>query len=139
MASVPENIRVAVASALKNIPGVTSTSPWNVPSIDTPCLFVMGTGPISYDDTFGRGTDRLSLIVRGIVGTVDSVGSQRLLSQWVAGTGNTSVKTALQSDRTLGGLVDDLRVTDYSGDQYVNINGTDYVYGDWTVDILFSP
>ena len=136
MASAAENIREALASALKGVTGVAQTSAWYLPgNFQTPCLVVLGSGPISYDTTFSRGTDALAFTVRGIVGTVDSVGSQKMISQWVGG----AVKTALQSDRTLGGLVDDLRVTDYSGDQYANISGVDYVYGDWTVDILYSP
>src|SRR6187551_2451651 len=126
MAPAPEDIREALASNLSTIPGLTQAYAWHPGSeFKTPCLFVMGNGPILYDSTYGRGTDRLSFIVRGVVGTVDSVGSQRLLCQWVAGTGTSSVKTALEADATLGSLVDDLRVTDYGGDQYVTINGTD--------------
>lgn len=140
MASVPENIRVALANSLKNVPGVAQTSAWNLPEgFTAPCLFVLGNGAVSYDSTYGRGTDSLSFVVRGITGAVDSVGAQRLISQWVGGSGTSSVKAALQADRTLGGVVDDLRVTDYSGDQYAKINSVDYVYGDWSVDILISP
>lgn len=136
MASAAENIREALATALMGVSGVAQTNAWYLPgNFQPPCLVVLGSGPISYDATFSRGTDTLSFTVRGIVGAVDIVGSQKLLSQWVSG----AVKTALQSDRTLGGLVDDLRVTDYSGDQYANISGVDYVYGDWTVDVIFSP
>ena len=136
MASDAENIREAIASALKGVAGVGQTNAWYLPgNFQPPCLVVLGSGPIAFDATFGRGTDTLAFTVRGIVGAVDSVGAQKLLSQWVSG----AVKTALQSDRTLGGLVDDLRVTDYSGDQYANISGVDYVYGDWTVDVIYSP
>jgi hypothetical protein len=48
---------------------------------------------------------------------------QDKLDNLLAGTGNGSIKTALESDRTLGGLVDTLRVisaesgTYNSGDQ----------------------
>lgn len=136
MASSAENIREALASALGGVSGVGQTSAWYLPgNLKTPCLVVLGSGPIAYDATFRRGTDTLSFTVRGIVGSVDSVGAQKLLSQWVSG----AVKTALQRDRTLGGLVDDLRVTDYNGDQYANIGGVDYVFGDWTVDVIYSP
>lgn len=136
MASTAENIREGLASALSAVTGAAQTAAYNLPNgFTTPCLFVLGNGPIAYDATFGRGTDTLSFTVRGITGNVDTVGSQKLLSVWVSG----AVKDGIEDDRTLGGLVDDLRVTDYSGDQYANINGVDYVFGDWTVDVIFSP
>ena len=141
MASVPENVRVAIKNNLSTIPGLSQCSEWNLgQGFTTPCLFVVANGPTVYDQTYGRGTDRLTLVVRGIVGTVDNVGAQRLLSQWVAGSGASSVKTAIETDRTLGGLVGDLRVTDYLGDQYITLsNGAEYLAGDWSIDVLISP
>ena len=136
MASAAENIREALASALKGVTGVAQTSAWYTPgNFQTPCLVVLGSGPINYGITYSRGTDTLSFTVRGIVGTVDSVGSQKMISQWVGG----AVRNAIHSNTALGELIDDLRVTGYSGDQYANISGVDYVYGDWTVDIIYSP
>ena len=94
---------------------------------------VAGNGPVLYDR---RGTDKLTFVVQAIVGTIDSVGSQRLLSTYVQASGSQSVKAAIESDRTLGGIADDLRVTGYLGDAAILSNGVEYLTGQWTVEVL---
>lgn len=140
MSVSPESIRQAIANNLSAVTGVQA-SPWNLgTNFQTPVFQISGNGPIQYDGSFGRGTDRLTFVVQAITGTVDDIGAQRLLSTFVQGTGATSVKTAIESDRTLGSLVGDLRVTEYSGDRIIVIpNGAEYLIGEWTVDVLVSP
>src|SRR5574338_911136 len=52
-----------------------------------------------YDTTFGRGTDSLTMILRGVVGTGDTVESQKNMDSWLDPSGAASVKALVQSDR----------------------------------------
>jgi hypothetical protein len=130
----PEDVREALANNLSSIKGV-GCSPWNLgTNFQTPVLQVAGNGPVIYDR---RGTDKLTFVVQAIVGTVDDIGGQRLLSTFVQASGSQSVKAAIESDRTLGGIVDDLRVTGYLGDTSITLpNGVEYLTGQWTVEVL---
>lgn len=134
MSTSPDLVRQRIAINLSRITGV-QCSPYNLgTAFQAPTFQIAGHGPILYDR---RGTDRLVFVVQAIVGTVDDVAAQRLLSTFVQGSGSTSVKAAVESDRTLGSLVDDLRVTEYLGDSIVTLpNGVEYLIGQWTVEVL---
>lgn len=134
MSTSPERVRQALANNLSSIKGATCSA-WNLgTNFPTPVLQVAGNGPVTYDR---RGTDRLTFVVQAIVGTVDDVGAQRLLSTFVQASGAQSVKAAIERDRTLGGIADDLRVTGYLGDTAIMLpNGVEYLTGQWTVEVL---
>ena len=134
MSTSPESVRTALASNISAITGV-NCSAWNLgTNFTTPVFQIAGNGPVLYDR---RGTDKLTFVVQAIVGTVDDVGAQRLLSTFVQASGSTSAKAAIESDRTLGGIADDLRVTEYLGDRVVTLpNGVEYLIGQWTVEVL---
>jgi hypothetical protein len=67
---------------------------------------------VNYDRTFQRGLDEYNFVITVIVGRVGERSAQRLLDSYVSTTGTSSVKAAIELDRTLGGKCDSLRVTD---------------------------
>src|SRR5574338_290459 len=95
-----------------------------------------------YDTTFGRGTDTVTMILRGVVGTGDAVESQKNMDEWLDPSGSTSVKSLVQADRTLGGLVDDLRVVSVRPHLRIppaDAPNTELLCSEWTLDISLSP
>jgi len=109
MATV-KDIRSAIASKLSAIQGLRVTA--YVPdSPNPPCAFVEPNS-INYDSTFGRGMDEYDFDVTILVQRVTSerIG-QDSLDAYASGAGSFSVKSAIELDRTLGGLVQDCRVT----------------------------
>ena len=99
-------------------------------------------GGYLYDATMGRGTDTLTLILRGIVQIGDTVEAQQNMDSWLDPTGSTSVKTLVENDRTLGGKVDDLRVSSVRGHlrlQSPDAPNVEYLCSEWTLDIILSP
>ena len=72
----------------------------------------MNVANVNYDRTFQRGLDEYNFVITLIVGRVGERSAQRLLDSYVSTTGSSSVKLAVESDRTLGGKCDSLRVTD---------------------------
>ena len=94
-----------------------------IPDIVTPPCTVVGQLDFTFDIDNARGLDQASVDVYVIVQRLSERTGQDKLDNFLAGSGNKSIKTAIESDRTLGGLVDTLRVisaesgTYTSGDQ----------------------
>jgi hypothetical protein len=94
-----------------------------IPDVVVPPCAVVGQLDFTFDIDNARGLDQASVDIFVIVQRFSERTAQDKLDTLLAGTGPKSIKTALESDRTLGGLVDTLRVisadsgTYQSGDQ----------------------
>lgn len=114
-----------VRDALKNnLQTITNLRVYDlIPDIVTPPCAVVGQLDFTFDIDNMRGLDQASVDVYVIVQRISERTGQDKLDNFLAGSGNGSIKTAIESDRTLGGLVDTLRVisaesgTYNSGDQ----------------------
>ena len=95
----------------------------NIPDVIVPPCAVVGQLDFTFDIDNARGLDQASVDVYVIVQRLSERTGQDKLDNFLAGSGKGSIKTAIESDRTLGGLVDTLRVisaesgTYNSGDQ----------------------
>jgi hypothetical protein len=114
-----------VRDALKNnLQTITNLRVYDlIPDIVTPPCAVVGQLDFTFDIDNARGLDQASVDVYVIVQRISERTGQDKLDNFLAGSGNGSIKTAIESDRSLGGLVDTLRVisaesgTYNSGDQ----------------------
>ncbi len=115
------DIREALKTNLQNI---TNLRVYDlIPDVITPPCAVVGQLDFTFDIDNMRGLDQASVDIYVIVQRISERTGQEKLDNYLAGSGSGSIKTALESDRTLGGLVDTLRVisaesgTYASGDQ----------------------
>ena len=137
--AVLADIRVALAAALQpalDAVGGGQPSAYTLESPTPPTLWVMGPDQIVYDMTMRRsGFDQWTMIVQGFVGSPLDKAAQVNLDLWLAPSGATSVKAAIEADRTLGGIVDDLTVTEASGYRRYQFqtNGPTVLGCDWSV------
>jgi hypothetical protein len=92
-------------------------------------------GPLSYDLAMGRGLDQPTWVVQGYVAFTTDIGSQTLLDELCAPTGVSSVKTAVEQDRTLSGAVSTLQVTGMSGYRIANTDTGSLVVAEWDVTV----
>lgn len=114
-----------IRDALKNnLQTITNLRVYDtIPDIVTPPCAVVGQLDFIFDIDNQRGLDEASVDIYVIVQRISERTGQDKLDNFLAGSGNGSIKTAVESDRTLGGLVDTLRVisadsgTYTSGDQ----------------------
>ena len=114
-----------VRDALKNnLQTITNLRVYDlIPDIVTPPCAVVGQLDFTFDIDNARGLDQASVDVYVIVQRISERTGQDKLDNFLAGSGTGSIKTAIESDRSLGGLVDTLRVisaesgTYTSGDQ----------------------
>jgi hypothetical protein len=105
-------VREAIADALA-MDGV-QTNPYVLAQPTPPGIQIPPPGA-TYNYTMrsnGNGLNEYPFVIQAFCALNSDIGAQRLLDEMCADTGPTSIKALLEADKTLGGLVDDLVVTD---------------------------
>jgi len=129
-------LRSGLNTRLATISNV-QTSAYMLSAPTPPYLEVAAVEEIEYDGAMGRGLDTYRFIVRGYAGLVSDRGAQVKLDEFLASTGSTSVKAAIEGDRTLGGACSDLQVERVDGYQVYAAEGRGPFLGaEWTVRVL---
>lgn len=111
------DIRAALATSLEAIGDPWSVSSHMLANVPAPCIQVTGPDLVAYDAAGSRGQDVWTILVMAFAGIANDIASQDTLDQLLTSSGPTSVKAAIEADCTLGGIVQDLRVTKMSGYQ----------------------
>jgi hypothetical protein len=136
MATIAE-IRAGLAANLTTIDGfqVEATGAYML-GAPTPPSIEAFPEESEYDLTMQRGTDGRNWTVRAFVGLATDIAAQKKLDLLLAPSGPMSVKAAVEADRTLGGVIDDLRVTRDTGYRLYQPTPQIQVLGcEWTVEI----
>ena len=107
-------IRSGLNTALSAISGV-QTSAYMLDAPVPPLLQVMGPEVVEYDDAMQRGLDTYTVVVQAFAGTPEQQAAQDTVDAWLAPSGSSSVKAAVESDITLGGIVASARVVRANG------------------------
>jgi hypothetical protein len=89
-----------------------------IPDVIVPPCAVVGQLDFTFDVDNARGLDQANVDIFVIVQRFSERAGQDKLDTLLAGTGPKSIKTAIESDRTLGGLVNTLRVTSADSGTY---------------------
>lgn len=101
-------IRTGLKDRLTTIPGLKAYA--EAPgTVMVPCAMVL-PGPIDFDQSMARGADLFVFEVRLLVGRPVDKLAQEHLDIYLAGSGESSVKAAIEGDGTLGGVADWARV-----------------------------
>lgn len=124
MASVGE-IRTGLATRLATITGLRTAA--TMPDNPNPPVAIVVPDSINFDDTFHRGMDTLNFRVLLIVGRADERTAQNSIDGYCATSGASSVKAAIEGDKTLGGKAYDCRVTTMSNYGSILIGETTYL------------
>jgi hypothetical protein len=112
-------IRNGLATAIQTAVPDGQVSPYILSNPTPPYAYVL-EGDIAYDLAMNRGWDELEFIVLLCVGFTTDQGAQQRLDGYRQPGG---LKAALEADRTLGGVCDDLIVTRASKPQLYGQNG----------------
>jgi len=110
---IPSTVRDNMKTALQAVSGlrVLDTLPDSANIPTNGALAVVGMLDMTYDFTLNRGFDSATLSVLVIVGRMSESAAQDRLDGYLQSSGATSIKTAIEADKTLGGAVQTLRVT----------------------------
>lgn len=127
-------LRSGIASNLATISGLRTAS--LVPDDPKPPVAIVMPPRIEFDTAMGRGTDTYEFNVLLIVGRVSDRTAQNSIDAYCNPSGGSSVKTAIESDRTLGGAAFDLRVTDMRSVSSISIADTTYLTAEFVVQVF---
>lgn len=102
-------------------------------NVQVPAAVVTYPESYMYDETYGRGTDRMTLPVVVMVGKVSDRKSRDRLAAYVNGSGASSVKAVVEAGDPTS--YDTARVEKAEFD-IVQMAGVDYVAATITIDII---
>lgn len=127
-------IRTGLATSLSTINGLRIYE--LIPDTPyTPCA-VISLDRVGYDSTMGRGSDMFEFTVTMVVGRADDRSAQIKLETYLSGSGSQSVKTAIEADTTLGGVVLNTRVTEARSIRSVErSDGLSFLESDFTITV----
>jgi hypothetical protein len=125
-------VRQALAEKAGNVYGLRAYA-YQPDDPRPPVAFVM-LDRIEYDLNANRGADRSFYIITVIVGRANDRAAQKNLDQYLVGS--DSVKTAIEADRTLGGVVNTCRVTEARNYVAVNVGDTTYLQVELEVEVI---
>lgn len=121
----------AIGVRLATIPGLRVYD-YPPDTIAVPAAVVGYPDTVTYDETMARGTDSTVLTVTVLVGRVSDRASRDALAAYLAGTGASSIKAAV--DGPLGGAVKDARVA-AAAVLTITVAGVEYAAAAFSVEV----
>lgn len=128
------DIRTGLAANLAAISGLRTYS--FMPDNPAPPCAVSLPLSVQYDEAFNRGHDSLEWEVMVLVQNADERSAQAALDAYCDPTSASAVKTAVESDPTLGGAVIDARVTDMTAYQSLAVGEVQYLAATFRISII---
>lgn len=132
MASIT-NIRSGLATRLATISGLRTAS--TMPDNPNPPIAIVIPDNINFDNAFQRGMDTLTFRIFVVVGRADERTAQNSIDAYCATSGASSIKAAIEGDKTLGGAAYNCRVTDMRNYGSVIIGEVTYLSCEFVVAV----
>ena len=132
------DIRQGLAANLQALPGVEVYEREGALA-NVPCAVIV-TPSIDYHQSFSSaGLVRYEFRIMVLVQSADSEQSGIDLDTYADPGSPTSVRAAVESDRTLGGIADDLICTSFRPLSSEEVSGIGYWGGEFTVTVYARP
>lgn len=125
-------LRTAMVTNLETISGLRVSKVLG--GVVNPPMAQVGQVELDYDLTMGGGFTG-TCKVRVYASKADNAAGQAILDGYCDESGASSVKAALESDKTLNANVDTLRVTSLDGYGVYESNGVEYLGAEFTVSL----
>ena len=133
MAVTISEIRDGLATRLATITGLRQSP--DLPDNPNPPIAVVGPNTVAYDTAFQGGLTTYTFVITVIVARVSERQAQARLDAYASTSGNQSIKEAIEGDRTLGGKVADVRVTEMSNVGAVLLGEATYIAANFAVTV----
>lgn len=124
MASISD-LRSGIATNLATISGLRVSA--TIPDQINPPIAIVELQSIDYDRSMHRANNIYTFRIVVLVARVSERSGQNKLDAYVASTGSSSIKTAMETDRTLGGAAHDSHLTQLSSYGVTAIGEVDYM------------
>ena len=133
MASIT-NLRTAIATNLATISGLRTSA--EMPENPNPPIALVRPVTVEYNQAMAKGLTKYNFNVLVIVGRAEERTAQRSLDAFCSSTGASSIKLAVESDKTLGGNAFDTRVTEMRNYTPIQLNEGTYLAAEFAVDVF---
>ncbi len=133
MASITD-LRTALATNLATISGLRTSA--EMPDNPNPPIAIVRPTTVEYNQAMRKGLTKYSFAVVVIVGRAEERTAQRNLDAYCSSTGASSIKTAVETDRTLGGNAYDCQVTEMTNYTPIQLNEGTYLAAEFAVDVF---
>jgi len=128
------NLRTALATNLATITGLRTSA--EMPDNPNPPIAIVRPTTVEYNQAMNKGLTKYSFAVVVIVGRAEERTAQRNLDAYCSSTGASSIKTAVETDRTLGGNAYDCQVTEMTNYTPIQLNEGTYLAAEFAVDVF---
>ena len=126
-------MRAGLATNMGTISGLRTYA--EIPDDPMMPAAVVQLGSVSYNQAFNKGLTEYSFVVTVIFGRLATKQAQQNLDALIS-TGSGSLKTAIESDRTLDGNAFDTRVSEMTNITSVTIGDITYLSADFAVTVF---
>ena len=103
---------------------------------DPPLAVVSVLENLEYDFSMARGSDKFIIPVRLFVSNIDGQDSQETLDAFLNSSGSSSMKVAIESDKTLGGISSTLRVVEARDYGAFELNNVELLGVEFLVEVI---
>lgn len=128
------DIRAGIVANLATISGLRTSA--ELIDNPTPPVALVALDSIDYDLAMQQGLTQYNFIITVVVGRAAEREQQRKLDLYCQPTGDYSVKSAVESNRTLSDVVYDLRVISTGSIGSIQINDQTYLAAEFTVTVF---
>ena len=132
MASIT-SIRSGLATRLATITGLRSGA--TIPDNVNPPFAIIAPSSVDYHRAFNNALSTYNFTVTLVVGRVSERTAQNSLDVYCSPTGNSSIRVAIEGDRTLGGVVFDTIVTGMRNYGSVTIGDNTYLAAEFDIAV----
>ena len=126
-------IKTGLAANLATVSGLRAYA-YQPDNVNTPFAWPL-LDSIQYNGAMGGGLITHKFTISGVVGRSAERTAQTLLDGYLSYKGSTSIRQAIESDRTLGGVVQDLIVESANNISTLEANDATYLAIDFVVTV----
>ncbi len=132
MASITA-IRSGLATNLATITGLRTGA--TIPDNVNPPYAIVSPSSVNYHKAFNNALSTYNFTITLVVDRVSERTAQNNLDAYCSPTGTSSIRAAIESDKTLGGVVYDTMVTGMRNYGSVTIGETNYLAAEFDVAV----
>jgi hypothetical protein len=132
MASITD-LRTGIATNLATISGLRTGA--TIPENVSPPYAIVAPSGISYHQSMRNGMSTYNFTVTLVVGRADARSAQNALDAFCGSTGASSIRSAIESDRTLSGKAFDCVVTGMRNYGSISIGDNTYLAAEFDLTV----
>lgn len=134
MASI-STLRVEIAENLATIAGLRVNADGKIPENVNPPYAIVTPTSVDYHKAFNNALNTYNFTITVVVGRADARSAQNTLDAYCSPTGTSSIKSAIESDRTLDGNAYSLIVTGMRNYGSIVIGETTYLAAEFDLTV----